>query len=240
MTDLRYAIRTLLNSPGFTTAAVLTLALGIGANTAIFQLIDAVALRPLPIPNPDELVEVRIVGGNRGFGLNPDVYGGMTRPAWQELRDHQQALTGMFAWSTRQIRVGERSDLRTARGIAVSGEFFASLGVQPYRGRLIQPADEATSCPAKVAVVSHDYWQRQMGGGELSPEYASPSRPRARRCRRRDSARIFRRGCRRFVRHCTTAVSTECASPRCFRCGRYGTAAPWMDRGPCLGALERA
>ena len=169
MNDLRHAIRTLLKSPGFTTAAVLTLALGIGANTAIFQLIDAVALRPLPIPNPHELVEVRIVGGNRGFGLNPDVYGGMTRPAWQELRDHQQALTGMFAWSTRQIRVGERNDLRTARGIEVSGEFFSSLGVQPYRGRLIQPADEATACPANVAVVSHDYWQRQMGSVELVP-----------------------------------------------------------------------
>ena len=112
--------------PGFTTAAVLTLALGIGANTAIFQLIDAVALRPLPIPNPHELVEVRIVGGNRGFGLNPDVYGGMTRPAWHELRDHQQALTGIFAWSARQ-RSGSASEVTCERlaASAVSGEFFA-------------------------------------------------------------------------------------------------------------------
>ena len=139
MNDLRYAVRGLLRTPGFTTAAVLTLALGIGANTAIFQLIDAVALRPLPVPNPDELVEVRIVGGNQGFGLNPDAYGQLTRPVWQELRDHQQALTGLFAWGTRQMRVGERTDLRSARGIAVSGEFF----VEPWRQTLSRSIDSA-------------------------------------------------------------------------------------------------
>ena len=98
--DFRYAFRSLLKSPGFTAVAVLTLALGIGANTAIFQLIDAVALRPLPIPNPRELVEVRIVGSNRGFGLNAGRYPQLTRPVWQELRSQQQALDGMFAWGT--------------------------------------------------------------------------------------------------------------------------------------------
>jgi predicted permease len=170
MNDFHYAFRSLFRTPGFTAAAVLTLALGIGANTAIFQLIDAVALRPLPVPDPHELVEVRIVGGNQGFGVNPGAYGQLTRPAWQELRDHQQALTGLFAWGTRETRVGERSDLRTARGIAVSAGFFDSLGVQPYRGRLIQPADETTACPPTVAVVSYDYWQRQMGGRELGPD----------------------------------------------------------------------
>jgi len=169
MNDLRHAFRGLVRTPGFTSAAVLTLALGIGANTAIFQLIDAVALRPLPIPNPEELVEVRIIGGNQGFGVNPGAYGQLTRPVWQELRDHQQALSGLFAWGTRETRIGERSDLRAAGGIAVSGEFFASLGVQPFRGRLLQPADEAMACPATVAVVSYDFWQREMGGRELGP-----------------------------------------------------------------------
>jgi putative ABC transport system permease protein len=169
MNDLHYAFRNLAKTPAFTIAAVLTLALGIGANTAIFQLIDAVALRPLPIPNPEELVEIRIVGGNRGFGLNPAAYGQLTRPVWQELRDHQQALSGLFAWGPRDARVGERSELRAAKGIAVSGEFFASLGVQPYRGRLTRATDETTPCPATVAVVSYDFWQREMGGRELTP-----------------------------------------------------------------------
>jgi predicted permease len=167
LSDLRYAVRTLLKSPAFTAVAVLTLALGIGANTAIFQLIDAVALRPLPIPNPQELVEVRIVGSNRGFGLNAGRYSQLTRPVWQELRNQQQALDGTFAWGTNDLRVGERTDLRPANGIFVSGEYFSTLGVKPHRGRLLNAADERAPCPATVAVVSYDYWQRQMGAPEM-------------------------------------------------------------------------
>ena len=167
MNDLRYAFRTLLKNPGFTIVAVLTLALGIGANTAIFQLIDAVALRPLPVPDPEALVEVRIAGGNRGFGVNPGRYVQLTRPVWEELRKHQQALDGMFAWGTRELRVGERTNLRAASGIAVSGEYFSTLGVTPYRGRLIEPADEMAACPATAAVVSYQFWQQRMGGIEL-------------------------------------------------------------------------
>jgi len=165
--DLRYAFRTLLRSPGFTCVAVMTLALGIGANTAIFQLIDAVAIRPLPIPDPETLIEVRIVGGNRGFGVTTGPYAQLTQPVWQELRPHQQALEGMFAWGTREIRVGERTNRRPANGIAVSGEYFSSLGVVPYRGRLIQPADESATCPATVGVVSYEFWRQRMGSPEL-------------------------------------------------------------------------
>jgi predicted permease len=167
LNDLRYALRTLLKSPGFTTVAVLTLALGIGANTAIFQLIDAVALRPLPVPDPHSLAEVRIAGGNRGFGISQGRYAQLTRPVWHELGKNQQALDGMFAWGIRELRVGERSHLRPAEGIAVSGEYFSTLGVKPHRGRLIQPADESAACPATVAVVSYAFWQQRMGGREL-------------------------------------------------------------------------
>lgn len=165
--DLRFAIRGLIRTPGFTAVAVLTLALGIGANTAIFQLINAVALRPLPVRNPEELVEVRIVGGNQGFGVNPGRYSQLTLPVWHEIRAHQQALSGAFAWGTRELRVGERSDLRPAGGIVVSGEFFRVLGVQPWRGGLLDAADEALPCPASRAVVSYAYWQREMGGREI-------------------------------------------------------------------------
>jgi predicted permease len=166
--DLRYGVRLLRLSPGFTLVAILSLALGIGANTAIFQLLDAVRMRNLPVHNPRELAEVRIVGGNGGMGLNPGRYGGLTRPAWQEIRDHQQAFSGIFAWSQGDVRVGEGSDLRRANAIWVSGEFFVVLGVEPLRGRLLLPEDE-TTCPAPRAVVSYSYWQSEMGGVEIGP-----------------------------------------------------------------------
>lgn len=164
--DLRYALRLMRRSPGFTSAAVVTLALGIGANTAIFQLIDAVRLRTLPIAIPDELAEVRIVGGNKGFGVNQGFYSQLTRPVWEELRANQKAFSGMFAWAPIDRRAGDRTDLRRVNAIAVSGEFFNVLGVHAWRGRLISAQDE-TACPTSRVVVSHGYWQRAMGGAEL-------------------------------------------------------------------------
>src|SRR5215471_20836231 len=122
--DLRYALRMLRKNPGFTVAAVVTLALGIGANTAIFQLLDAVRLRSLPVPNPRELAEVRIVGGNHGMGLNSERYGQLTRPVWLELREHNEPFSGVFAWSAGDARVGKGIDQRRANGLYVSGEFF--------------------------------------------------------------------------------------------------------------------
>ncbi len=142
---------------------MLTLVLGIGANAAVFQLIDAIALRPLQVSAPAKLVEVRIAGGRAGFGTGTGPYSELTRPVWYEIQSHQQAFSGVFAWGTRDFRIGDRSDLRRATGIAVSGDFFRVLGIEPYRGRLIEPSDE-TSCPASVAVVSYAYWQREMGG----------------------------------------------------------------------------
>ncbi len=84
--DLRYGVRMLMKQPGFTLIAVITLALGIGANTAIFQLLDTVRLRSLPIDRPHELAEIRVVGGNGGMGLNPGIYSGVTRPMWEAAR----------------------------------------------------------------------------------------------------------------------------------------------------------
>lgn len=164
--DLRYGGRLLRLSPGFAFVAILSLALGIGANTAIFQLLDAVRLRSLPIRNPRELAEVRIVGGNHGMGLNPGRYGGLTRPIWQEVRRRHEPFAGVFAWGMDELYVGQGSELRRANGIRVSGEFFRVLGVQAWRGRLILPEDE-TGCPASKAVVSFAYWQGEMGGREL-------------------------------------------------------------------------
>src|SRR5213592_2648595 len=120
MNDLKFAFRQLLKNPGFTAVAVLTLALGIGANTAIFQLLDAVRLRSLPVDRPHELVEIRIAGGNNGMGLNPGRYGGITRPMWEELRRHQQAFTGLPAWTQGDVRLGKSGESRRAQSITVS------------------------------------------------------------------------------------------------------------------------
>jgi predicted permease len=162
--DLRLAARSMTRNPGFAMTVVLTLALGVGANAAIFQLISAVRFRTLPIPNPQQLAEVRIVGNNKGFGVNPTRYGQLTRPIWEEIRMRQEAFSGVFAWTTRNLSVGEMSDPRPANGIAVSGEFFSVLGIRALRGRLLEPADQQTPCPASKAVVSYAYWQREMGG----------------------------------------------------------------------------
>jgi predicted permease len=169
MNDLRYALRQILKNPGFAAVVVLILALGIGANTAIFQLLDAVRLRSLPIHNPQELAEVRIVGGNGGMGLNPSRYGGLTRPVWQEIRESQQAFSGVFAWTAAEFRVGKGSELRRANGIRVSGDFFRVLGVRPWQGRLLLPEDEM-ACPPSRAVVSYSYWQSQLGGRDLTSD----------------------------------------------------------------------
>jgi predicted permease len=165
--DVRYALRTLRKSPGFTTTAIVTLALGIGANTAIFMLLDAIRLRSLPVQDPQELAEVRITdAGHQGMGLNQQ-YGELTRPLWQEIRDHQQSFSGVFAWSVNLRYVGRGSEMRHFHELRVSGDFFGVLGVRPFRGRLLIPEDEG-ACPMTRAVVSYPYWQSELGGRDLS------------------------------------------------------------------------
>jgi predicted permease len=165
--DLRYALRQLHKNPGFTAIVVLTLALGIGANTAIFQLLAAVRLRRLPVEKPQELAEVKIVGGNRGMGLNQQ-YGELTQALWHEIRDKQQAFSGIFAWSANRRYVGQGSEMRHFDGLWVSGNFFQVLGVRPWRGRLLTQRDEGV-CPVSRAVASYSYWQRELGGRDVAP-----------------------------------------------------------------------
>jgi predicted permease len=164
--DLRYALRQLRKSPGFTATAILMLALGIGGNTSIFQLLSTIRLRTLPVQNPQELAEVKIVGGNGGMGINQQ-YGELTQPLWREVRDKQQAFFGMFAWSLNQRYVGRGSEMRHFNGLWVSGGFFPVLGVRPWRGRLLMPDDEGM-CPVTRAVASYSYWQRELGGQDLA------------------------------------------------------------------------
>jgi hypothetical protein len=164
--DLRYATRGLRASPGFAAVAILSLALGMGANTAILQLLDAIRLRSLPIERPQEQAEVKINGGNHGLGLNQD-YGELTRPLWEQIRDQQPAFSGAFAWSMNQRYTGRGSEMRHFNQLLVSGDFFRVLGVRPFRGRLLGAQDEG-ACPASVAVASYAYWQSELGGRNLA------------------------------------------------------------------------
>jgi predicted permease len=167
--DIRYALRGFSKSPGFTTVALTTLALGIGANTAVFQIVDAVRLRSLPIRKPQELAELRIAGGNQGFGVTDGVYAQFTVPMWQEVRQHHDPFSAVFAWREAGMAVGHASDAKRVHGLEVSGDYFNVLGVPPWQGRLIEPQDEA-GCEISKVVASYAYWKSQMGGQPITPQ----------------------------------------------------------------------
>jgi putative ABC transport system permease protein len=161
--DLRFGVRMLLKHKGFTAVAILSLALGIGANTAIFQLLDAVRLRTLPVKAPQELVEVRIAdmkGARGGIWREPSV----TFPIWEQIRDRQQAFSGIFAWGTDTANLAPGGEVRPARMLYVSGDFFNALGVNATHGRVFNSADDQRGCAAPGVIVSHQFWQREYGG----------------------------------------------------------------------------
>jgi putative ABC transport system permease protein len=162
--DLRYGLRTMRRGPGFTAVAVITLALGIGVNTAIFQLIDAVRLRALPVHEPQQLTEVRIEDMKGARGNFASWHPSLSNPIWEQVRDRQQAFSGVFAWGTADFNLGTGSEVRPARGLWVSGDFFNVLGVRPELGRVFNAADDRRGCGTAGAVISHQFWQREFGG----------------------------------------------------------------------------
>src|SRR5262245_2886927 len=125
--DLRFALRMLLRSPGFAAVALLSLSLGIGANTAIFQLLDAVLLRSLPVPDPQQLVSVQVAGGNRGMGITRGSGSDLTYPLWERVRDDQQAFSGILAVANSPVPIGTGSNTQSADSLWVSGGFFNAL-----------------------------------------------------------------------------------------------------------------
>jgi predicted permease len=161
--DLRYAARVLRRSPGFALAAILSLALGIGANTAIFELLNALRLRSLPVANPSELAEIRVLGGNRGMGISSGPHSDMTGPLYDAFVREQDAFSGVFAWSAGYFHVGNGADRHSVKGLVVTGTLFPVLGVTPFRGRLLTPDDDRRGCAAGAVVLSHAYWARQYG-----------------------------------------------------------------------------
>jgi putative ABC transport system permease protein len=161
--DLRYALGTLSRNPGFVATAVLTLGLGIGANTAIYQLFDALSLRTLPVADPHALVIVDLAERSQLGGRRTSGHPVLTNPLWEEFRKTQQVFSGALAWSNTDLRLDLDNEFYSARGLYVSGEFFQVLGVTPMLGRMLTAADDRPRCEPR-AVVSHGFWQRQFGG----------------------------------------------------------------------------
>lgn len=156
--DLRYGIRMLAKNPGFSTVAVVTLALGIGANTAIFSLINTLMLRMLPVRDPGQLVELlhRYPGEPRVNGFSWQSY--------EHFRDHNHVFSGLIGFAASRFTVrGEGLERETVEGEYVVGDFFPVLGVKPAIGRLIGPEDDHIGAAGSaVAVVSWSFWKSRF------------------------------------------------------------------------------
>src|SRR2546423_2274583 len=147
----------LARSPGFTAVVILTLALGIGANTAIFSMVNAVLLKSLPVGKPEELVVLKYSDPQSGQ-LNED----FSYPMYQAIRDQNGSFSGVLARSAVELNVGYGGESEQLYGELVSGNYFPSLGVQPWLGSLFTDDDDRVPGGHPVAVLSHGYWQRRF------------------------------------------------------------------------------
>jgi putative ABC transport system permease protein len=152
--DLHFGARMLMKHPGFTLIAVITLALGISANTAIFSVVDKVMVRMLPVPEPERLV--RVVG--RG-----ELGASFSQPLYADYRDHNDVLLGLAAYCETPVNLSDGTQAERASGLIVSGNYFAVPGVTPALGRAFLPEEDRTWGTHPVAVVSHSFWQRRFG-----------------------------------------------------------------------------
>jgi putative ABC transport system permease protein len=163
--EIRMGLRQMRKSPGFAIVAILTLALGIGANTAVFTLLDQALLRRLPVSHPEQLVRLRFTGASPG---HIDSYGGddkdyFSYPMYRDLRDKNGAFDGILASDQCQAGVQWNNSPELVDCEIVSGNYFEVLGVQPAAGRVIVPSDDVPNS-APVAVLSFNYWKTKFGG----------------------------------------------------------------------------
>src|SRR5688572_2277257 len=175
-----HAFRQLAKSPGFTTVAILSLALGIGANTALFSLLDDFLLRSLPVKRPEELALVRwlsapngMFNSHNGTFINDPATGLRSSTStsyfvFERLRDHPGPFQDLFAFAElQQLNVSVDREAEIASGQLASGGHFAGLGLSAIRGRLLGVDDDRVDAPPAV-VISHRYWQRRFGGSEAA------------------------------------------------------------------------
>jgi predicted permease len=155
--DLRYGARMLRKQPGFTLIAVVTLALGIGANTGVFSLVNTVLLRPLPIAQPERVFEITPLREGSTIGV-------MSYPAYKDFRDRNDVLEGLAAYTFAPLSLSRNGNNERLWGYLVSGNYFDLLGVRAARGRLFTPEDDRSPGAHPVAVLSYGCWQRRFGG----------------------------------------------------------------------------
>jgi putative ABC transport system permease protein len=166
MQDLRFSLRQIRRSPGFMVTAVLTLALGVGANTAIFSLLDQALLRSLPVRAPEQLVILSATGkmweghsSNNGAGVEKS----FSYPMYRDLRDRGTAFDGLIATSPAEVGIARNGASNLANAEIVSGNYFSMLGVSATRGRLLASTDDSTPGSNPVAVLSFNYWKTHLG-----------------------------------------------------------------------------
>jgi len=165
--DLRFALRQIMRSPGFAIIAIITLALAIGANTAIFTLLNQALLRALPVKDPNQLVVLSYAGSREGHkssegGDSPDHDHYFSYPMYRDLRDNNTVLSGLIAVAPASAGVSWNNHAEQVPVELVSGNYFQTLGVQPAVGRLLLPSDETFENANPVAVLSFDYWKSHL------------------------------------------------------------------------------
>ena len=158
--DIRFAVRTLANSPMFTAVAVLSLALGIGVNTALFSFIDRLLLRSLPVRDPQMLTLLDSPGPVSGQAFGPQTF---TYPAYKELNERNHVFDGIIAKFETPVSVTWKNSTKLAAGEIVSGNYFQVLGLRPHVGRLFSQEEDKTPGAHPVAVLGHGYWKRAFG-----------------------------------------------------------------------------
>ncbi|MBL8234310.1 MAG: ABC transporter permease [Bryobacterales bacterium] len=161
--DLRYSIRSLRRSPVLVCVAVLSLALGIGANVSIFSLLDQVILRAMPVVNPSELVILKATGPQPGWSTSDNPESVFSYPMYRDLRDRNEVFKGIAGRGPAAISVRVGGETERASADLVTGNFFQLLGVRAAIGRLLMPEDDVRPGGHPVAVISHGYWKRRFG-----------------------------------------------------------------------------
>ncbi len=160
--DLAFGLRQLRLNPMFTAVAVLSLALGVGANTAIFQLIDAIQLRSLAVGSPQDLAYIDFTKDAKRGGWWSSRSSNFTSAQWDSLEAHQQAFSGLVAWSAKPFNLAQGGKAHYAEGLFVNGDFFNVLGVPALVGRTFTAADDQPGCGSPGAVISYAFWQNQF------------------------------------------------------------------------------